>query len=132
MQVKCRPPARRHTPLVPTGKVGSDAGIGSRRPGRGADPQEVPMDDRSSALRALSARRTRIATALTLLMVVIYFGFIALVAFGKQFLGELLTPGLSIGILLGALVIVSAWLLTYIYVRWANRVYDPAIETMRR
>ena len=90
------------------------------------------MGDRSSGLHALSARRTRIAMTLTLLMVIIYFGFIALVAFGKGLLGALLTPGLSIGILLGALVIIGAWLLTYVYVRWANRVYDPAIENLRR
>jgi len=90
------------------------------------------MDDQSSDLRILSARRTRIAMTLTLLMVIIYFGFIALVAFGKGFLGTLLSPGLSIGILLGALVIIGAWLLTYVYVGWANRVYDPAIEKLRR
>jgi uncharacterized membrane protein (DUF485 family) len=65
-------------------------------------------------------------------MVITYFGFIALVAFGKGFLASLLAPGLSWGILLGAVVIVGAWLLTYVYVRWANRVYDPAIESLRR
>ena len=32
----------------------------------------------------------------------------------------LLAPGLSLGMLLGALVIVVAWVLTWIYVRWAN------------
>ncbi len=90
------------------------------------------MNDKSSELHALSAKRTRIATVLTLLMVIIYFGFIALVAFGKGFLASLLTPGLSVGILLGAVVIVSAWILTYVYVRWANSVYDPAIDNLRR
>ena len=90
------------------------------------------MTDRSSELHALSAKRTRIATTLTLLMVIIYFGFIALVAFGKGFLASLLAPGLSWGILLGALVIVGAWLLTFVYVRWANTVYDEAISRMRR
>lgn len=69
---------------------------------------------------------------LTTLMVVIYFGFIALVAFGRGFLAGLITDGLSVGILLGALVIVGAWILTYFYVRWANSVYDPAIERLRR
>jgi uncharacterized membrane protein (DUF485 family) len=36
--------------------------------------------------------------------------------------------GLSLGILLGALVIVAAWTLTFVYVSWANRVYDPALS----
>ena len=38
---------------------------------------------------------------------------------------------LTLGILLGVLVIVSAWLLTWIYVRWANRHYDAAIRRLR-
>ena len=33
-------------------------------------------------------------------------------------------PGLSVGILLGVLVIVTAWVLIVVYVRWANRHYD--------
>ncbi len=54
-------------------------------------------------------------------MMVAYFGFILLVAFDKPLLGRLVVPGLSLGILLGALVIVVAWVLIWIYVRWANR-----------
>ena len=57
----------------------------------------------------------------------VYFGFVLLVAWDKPFMGRLLSPGLSIGIVLGALVIVAAWLLTWVYVRWANRVYDPEL-----
>ena len=90
------------------------------------------MSERSSELQVLSAKRTRMAMILTALMVVIYFGFIVLVAFGKSIMASLVMPGLSLGILLGALVIVSAWVLTYIYVRWANRVYDPAVAQLRR
>lgn len=90
------------------------------------------MSDKSTELHALSAQRTRIATILTILMILVYFGFIALVAFGKGLLSALVVPGLSWGILLGALVIVAAWVLTYIYVRWANAVYDEAIERLRR
>jgi hypothetical protein len=28
-------------------------------------------------------------------------------------------------------VIVAAWVLTFIYVNWANRVYDPALAALR-
>jgi uncharacterized membrane protein (DUF485 family) len=62
--------------------------------------------------------------------VLIYFGFIALVAFGRPVLAVQVTPGLSLGILLGALVIVASWVLTWVYVRWANRVYDPAVRAL--
>lgn len=90
------------------------------------------MSDRSLELRALAWHRARVAFAYTAAIVALYFGFILLVAFGKPLLARLLTPGLSLGILLGALVIVGAWLLTLGYVRWANRVYDPALDRLRR
>src|SRR3954471_13966707 len=81
-------------------------------------------------LRALARARGRIAFVLTTTMILIYFGFIMLIAFDKELLGRTLTPGLSLGILLGALVIVAAWVLTYVYVRWANTHYDAAITAL--
>ena len=83
-------------------------------------------------LDVLAAARWRVAIALTVAMMVVYFGFILLVAFDKPLLGTRVAEGLSLGMLIGALVIVSAWLLTWIYVRWANTHYDRAIEDMRR
>ena len=78
------------------------------------------------------ARRWRIAVTLTLVMAIAYFGFIALVAFGKDTAGALIAGDrVSIGIVLGALVIVLAPVLTAIYVRWANRHYDPEIARIR-
>jgi uncharacterized membrane protein (DUF485 family) len=89
------------------------------------------MHDREERLRQLAARRWRIAFALTLVVILIYFGFIALVAFDKPLLATPVTRGLSLGILLGALVIVASWLTTWIYVRWANRTYDVELERLR-
>jgi uncharacterized membrane protein (DUF485 family) len=85
------------------------------------------MDDRAKALAALAAARWRIALLLTSIMMFIYFGFILLIAFNKPLMGSLIAPGLSLGILLGALVIVSAWVLIFVYVRWANNNYDEKI-----
>ena len=87
---------------------------------------------RTDDLQALDAARWRIAIALTVTMMVLYFGFILLIAYGKPLLTRTVVPGLSVGILLGALVIVAAWVLIWIYVRWANRHYDVAIESFRR
>jgi uncharacterized membrane protein (DUF485 family) len=81
---------------------------------------------------SLAAARWRIAIALTVAMMVVYFGFILLVAFDKPLLGTPVVPGLSLGMLLGALVILTAWILMWIYVRWANAHYDTAIAGMRR
>lgn len=76
----------------------------------------------------LAARRWRVALTLTAAMIVIYFGFIALIAYARSVLAILLAPGLTLGILLGALVIVISWLLTYGYVRWANTHYDNELR----
>ncbi|MFL5358770.1 DUF485 domain-containing protein [Archangium sp.] len=92
------------------------------------------MSQKSKAdeLEALAAARWRVAAVLTAGTLISYFGFILLVAFDKPLMGQQLAPGLSLGILLGALVIVSAWVLTGIYVWWANNHYDKALHQFRR
>jgi len=65
-------------------------------------------------------------------MMLIYFGFILLVAFDPALMARLLVPGLSLGIAVGALVIVAAWILTLGYVVWANRRYDPELARLRK
>ncbi|QLE51161.1 DUF485 domain-containing protein [Nostoc sp. C057] len=90
------------------------------------------MDDRTKALQAIAAERWRVSLILSGAMMFIYFGFILLIAFNKPLLGSLVAPGLSLGILLGALVIVSAWVLIFIYVRWANSSYDDQIARLTR
>jgi uncharacterized membrane protein (DUF485 family) len=84
----------------------------------------------SEALRRLDAARWRMALLLTTGVVLLYFGFIALVAYGRHILAMQIVPGLSLGILLGALVIVGSWILTWIYVRWANTHYDPQLAAL--
>ena len=86
--------------------------------------------DSDARLKALAAQRWRIALTLTAVMIAIYFGFIALIAYDRPLLATLVAPGLTLGILLGALVIVVSWLLTYGYVRWANTRYDPALRAL--
>ena len=85
-------------------------------------------NDSAGRLRELTRARRKISTTLTVVMIAIYFGFIGLIAFDKQLLARKLTAGLSVGILLGALVIVVSWLLTWFYVRWANANYDTVLR----
>ena len=80
---------------------------------------------------ALHQRRWRVAIALTAIVAAVYFGFILLVAYHKPLMGSLVAPGLSVGILLGALVIVAAWGTTWYYVRWANKHFDSEIARLR-
>lgn len=83
-------------------------------------------------LRALARARTRVGLALTAAVVTVYFTFIGAVAFAKPLLGWQLTPGLSLGIVCGAAVIVAAWILTWIYVFWANNTYDATLRRLQR
>ena len=79
----------------------------------------------------LAIAQKRIALRLTAAMMAVYFGFTLLVAYDKPLLAREVIPGLSVGILLGALVIVSAWALIWIYVRWANGIYDTTVASLR-
>jgi uncharacterized membrane protein (DUF485 family) len=88
------------------------------------------MADKGDALHRINARRWRVGGVLTALMMSAYFAFILLVAFAKSTVGALLGD-VSVGIVLGASVIVLAPVLTMVYVRWANRVYDPEVEALR-
>ena len=85
----------------------------------------------SDDLRRLNAARWRVASGLTIATMVLYFCFIGLVAFNKPLLATLLRPGLSLGMLIGTFVIVSAWVLIWVYVRWANRHYDANVAALR-
>jgi uncharacterized membrane protein (DUF485 family) len=90
------------------------------------------MSERIRSLRALANQRWRISLWLTGAMMFVYFGFILLVAFNKELMGKTLVPGLSIGILLGVLTIITAWVLIYVYVSWTNKNYDDQLESLRK
>lgn len=78
--------------------------------------------------------RNRYALVMTLLVVVIYFGYILLVAFDKPFLAQKLGDGwvTSLGIPLGLGVIVLTILITAFYVHVANTRFDAmAAELLR-
>jgi len=92
----------------------------------------MATDTTPHTLEAVSAARWRVALTLTAAMMAIYFGFILLVAFDKPLLGRVVAPGLSLGMLLGVLVIVAAWVLTWVYVRWANTHYDSRVKGLKR
>src|SRR5271165_1977357 len=80
---------------------------------------------------ALAKKRLTVALVLSAAMIAIYFSFMGLFAFDKPLLGTILTPGLSLCIVLGPLVIISSFLLCLIYVLWANRVLDAGIRDLR-
>ena len=76
--------------------------------------------------RDLVERRTRFAWNLSIIVLVVYFGFIAIIAFAPWLLATPIAGSVTtVGIPVGLLVIVSAFALTGIYVWRANSVFDP-------
>jgi uncharacterized membrane protein (DUF485 family) len=85
-----------------------------------------------SEFQDLVQSRFRIAALLSAIMIVAYFSFMALFAFNKPLLGLLITPYLSLAMLLGPALILLPVVLCFVYVVWTNRVYDPAVRRLQR
>lgn len=66
-------------------------------------------------------------------MMLVYYGFIVLVAFDKPFLAQRLGAGvLTLGIPLGFGVIVFTVAITAVYVRRANREFDELTQQLKK
>ncbi|MGD9970191.1 MAG: DUF485 domain-containing protein [Sulfuricurvum sp.] len=74
----------------------------------------------------LISERSRFGWTLSAVMLIIYFGFVLTIAFDPALLGTPLSEGkvTTIGIPIGIGVILSAFILTGIYVRRANTEFD--------
>jgi uncharacterized membrane protein (DUF485 family) len=85
----------------------------------------------SPDFRRLVFRRWRISLVLTACLFVLYYGYILLIALDKAFLSRRIDGATTMGIPIGAAVIAGAWILTAVYVVWANRHYDGEVTRLR-
>lgn len=83
--------------------------------------------------KSLSSQKNTISWILTILELVLYFGFVALIAFNKPFLASKLSEGkaTTIGIPIAVGTIVFSWVFTGIYIRWANSKYDLLVKKIK-
>jgi uncharacterized membrane protein (DUF485 family) len=96
-------------------------------------PRDYERVLQSPRFQELVRQRARFAWTLSVVMLVIYFGFILLVAFAKPLLATKIGGGVtSLGIVLGLGVIVSAFVLTGIYVQRANSRFDELTRNLTR
>jgi uncharacterized membrane protein (DUF485 family) len=79
----------------------------------------------------LVARKNRFSILLTVITLVIYYGFILLIAFNRDVFASKVSGNVTFGILLGIGVILSCWVLTGVYVRWANQKYDAMVARLQ-
>ena len=94
-----------------------------------SEPVRVyPMVAKSEAnpkSHELRRKRNTVGWSSTALMMVVYYGYIALIAFDKPFLAQPIGAGVtSLGIPIGMGVIIFTIVITGIYVRRANGEYD--------
>lgn len=80
----------------------------------------------------LVKQKRAVSLLLTSVMLLGYFGFILTVAFKKEWLAIKISDHLTVGIPVGLGLIVLAWLLTGVYVRWANTTYDSKVEELKK
>ena len=82
--------------------------------------------------RELVSKRSRFAWFLTALMLVVYYGFILLIAYDPAYLGTPISEGsvTTIGLPFGVAVIVISIVLTGVYVRRANGEFDDMTKQL--
>ena len=81
----------------------------------------------------LVRRRSRFAWLLTVIILAIYFGYVLLIAFRRDLLAKPIGDGvISLGIPVGIGVIAAGIVLTALYVRRANRDFDPELDALRK
>jgi uncharacterized membrane protein (DUF485 family) len=81
----------------------------------------------------LKARRSSFGWWLTAAMLVVYYGFIVLVAFDKPLMAMRLGDGvMTLGMPIGLGVILFTVLITAIYVRRANREFDRLSDEVNK
>lgn len=86
----------------------------------------------SLEFKKLVATRWQVATILTILQFIAYYGFILLVAYAKPSMAMKIGNVTTLAIILGMLVIVVTFFLTLIYVLWANKTYDSIVESITK
>ncbi|MEE3634261.1 DUF485 domain-containing protein [Pseudomonas sp. FFUP_PS_473] len=96
-------------------------------------PNDIESICKHPDFQQLVKRKQRLNWSLTLAMLVIYYGFVLLVAFSPSTLGQSLSGGVtSVGMLVGVVIVLLSFALTGIYVYRANNVLDPLNDKVRQ
>ncbi|MEI6668190.1 MAG: DUF485 domain-containing protein [Acidobacteriota bacterium] len=85
----------------------------------------------SPEFKRMVTKRWTFSVILTIVLFVIYYGYIVLIAVNKPFMAQKIGEVTTLGIPLGVAVILLSWVLTAIYVIWANKVHDPEVAKLK-
>src|SRR5688572_3369633 len=81
--------------------------------------------ERSPEFRELIRKRRAFVLPATIFFLVWYFGFIILAGYAEDFMGESIYEGFTVGYLLALSQFVMVWTLSWLYLRKADREFDP-------
>ena len=96
-------------------------------------PQDLDRIRQHPDFIQLVRRKQRLTWSLTLAMLVIYYGFVLLVAFAPGVLGQPLNGGVtSVGMLVGVVIVILSFALTGLYVQRTNAVLDPLNDKLKQ
>ena len=97
------------------------------------DYEFVKRVNASPAYQKLVKTRSSYGWFLTALMMIVYYGFILMVAFGKGFMSQRIGEGvMTYALPIGLFVLVFTIVITGIYVRRANTEFDELNEALRK
>ena len=90
----------------------------------------VTKIQRNPKYAELRSKRNRLGVVLTVLMLLVYYGYVALIAFDKEFLAQPLnsTGVTTLGIPIALFVIVFTVAITLFYIRRANNEFDQLTQ----
>jgi uncharacterized membrane protein (DUF485 family) len=81
--------------------------------------------ERSPEFRALIKKRRAFVLPATIFFLAWYFGFIILAGYAEDFMGESIYEGFTVGYALALTQFIMVWFLGWLYLRKADRDFDP-------
>jgi uncharacterized membrane protein (DUF485 family) len=81
--------------------------------------------ERSPEFRELIRKKRSFVLPATIFFLVWYFGFIILAGYAEDFMGESIYEGFTVGYLLALTQFIMVWTLGWLYLRKADRDFDP-------
>ncbi len=96
-----------------------------------ASGQQYVAVQASPEFQELRSRLRRFVFPMSALFLIWYFAYVFLGAFAHDFMATKVWGNINIGLLIGLGQFVSTFVITGVYVHWANREFDPRAEAIR-
>lgn len=86
----------------------------------------------SHEFKALVAKRWTVSAILLIILFVTYYGYVLLIPYAREFMIAKVGQATTRAIPIGLAVIVVSFILTWVYVGWANQSYDPEVDRLKK